>query len=320
MVRFTSLGYIKVGDHRLLKRIFALLLIFVIWSVPTVRAQEVPSLDTLTIDLWPEYDDPGVLVIYKAILSPQVTLPAEVTFRIPVQAGEPSAVAVGPDPNSVADVVYDTQVMGDWIDVSFIATTPAIQFEYYDPGLVKDGSQRSYRYEWPGDLAVNSITAQIQHPIGASNVTVAPAAGRVIQGGDGFAYNIIEVGALQAGIPFEINLSYQKDSDALSIQSLQIQPSATLSPGSVGMLNLGQWWIWLLAALGLFMIGGGGYWYWRLSRQETPLKKERRHRRAAPQATPEALAENAVYCHQCGKRASAGDRFCRSCGTRLRTE
>ena len=97
----------------MLKRIFPLLLIFIIWSAPTVRAQEPPSLDTLSIDLWPEYDDPGVLVIYKALLSPEVTLPAEVTFRIPVQAGKPSAVAVGPDPSSVADVVYETQVMGD---------------------------------------------------------------------------------------------------------------------------------------------------------------------------------------------------------------
>ena len=303
----------------MLKRIFPLLLIFIIWVAPTVRAQEPPSLDTLTIDLWPEYDDPGMLVIYKAIISPQVTLPAEVTFRIPVQAGKPLAVAVGPDPSSVADVVYDTQVMGDWIDVSFIATTPTIQFEYYDPRLIKDGSQRSFMYEWPGDLSVNSIIAQIQHPIGASNVTVTPAAGRVIQGGDGFGYNIIEVGALQAGIPFELNLSYQKDSDALSIQSLQIQPSATLAPGSAGMLNLGQWWIWLLAALGLVLIGGGGYWYWRLSQQDAPAKGRRR-RRASRQAAPQVLPQDAIYCHQCGKRATDGDRFCRSCGTRLRTE
>ena len=319
MVRFTTVDQFKFGDYRLLKRISLLLFISILWLVPAVSAQESPSLDTLTIDLWPEYDDPGMLVIYKAVLSPQVTLPAEVTFRIPVEAGKPSAVAVGPDPSSVADVVYDTQVMGDWIDVSFIATTPSIQFEYYDPRLVKDGEQRTFMYDWSGDLAVNSLIAQIQHPIGASSVTITPAAGRVIQGNDGLTYNLIEVGALQAGIPFELNLSYQKDSDALSIQSLQIQPSATLTPGSVGMLNLGQWWIWLLAALGLIMIGGGGYWYWRSSRQE-PAAKARQRRRASRQQMAETSTQEAIYCHQCGKRAGPGDRFCRSCGTRLRTE
>lgn len=319
MVRFTTVEQFKVGDHRLLKRITLFLFISILWLVPAVKAQESPSLDTLTIDLWPEYDDPGVLVIYKAVLSPQITLPAEVTFRIPVEAGKPSAVAVGLDPSSVADVVYDIQVMGDWIDVSFIATTPSIQFEYYDPRLVKEGAQRTFMYEWPGDLAVNSLIAQIQHPIGASNVSVTPAVGRIIQGSDGFTYNLIEVGALQAGIPFELNLSYQKDSDALSIQSLQIQPSATLTPRSVGMLNLGQWWIWLLVFLGLVLIGGGGYWYWRSGQQESPAKARRR-RRAPRQETAGTLPQEAIYCHQCGKRAGAGDRFCRSCGSRLRTE
>jgi hypothetical protein len=319
MVRFTTIKQFKVGDHRLLKKIIPLLFIFTIWMVTSVRAQESPSLETMAIDLWPEYDDPGVLVIYKAVLSPQVSLPVEVTFRIPVQASKPSAVAVGPDPSSIADVVYDMQVMGDWIDVSFIATTPTIQFEYYDPRLVRDGAQRTFMYEWPGDLAVNSLVTQVQHPIGASSVSVTPAAGRVVQGSDGFTYNNIDVGALQAGIPFDLNLSYQKDSDALSIQSLQIQPSATLTPGSVGMLNLGQWWVWLLVILGVVLIGGGGYWYWRLGQQETPANPRRR-RRAPRQESAGVLPQDAIYCHQCGKRAGEGDHFCRSCGTRLRTE
>ena len=27
---------------------------------------------------------------------------------------------------------------------------------------------------------------------------------------------------------------------------------------------------------------------------------------------------NDIFCHRCGKRAASGDRFCRSCGTKLR--
>lgn len=85
------------------------------------------------------------------------------------------------------------------------------------------------------------------------------------------------------------------------------------------MLNLGQWWIWLLVFLGLVLIGGGGYWYWRSGQQESPAKARRR-RRAPRQETAAAFTQEAIYCHQCGKRAGAGDRFCRSCGSRLRTE
>ena len=101
-----------VGARRLVKKIVLVILITLFIFAPAIKAQESPSLETLVIDLWPEYDQPSMLVIYKAELSPEVNLPAEITFRIPVEAGAPAVVAVGPDARSVADVVYDTQVMG----------------------------------------------------------------------------------------------------------------------------------------------------------------------------------------------------------------
>jgi len=308
-----------VGVPRLHKKIILIILIILFVSIPSAGAQESPSLESLAIDLWPEYDKPGVLVIYKAVLSPEVTLPAEITLRIPVEAGAPFAVAVGPDPSSVSDVVYDTQVMGDWLDVSFIATTPVIQFEYYDPLLVKEGSLRTFDYTWPGDYAVNSLNLQVQHPLGSSNLSVMPTAGRVVQNSDGFTYNIIEVGALSEGALFDIGISYQKETDALSIESLEILPSATITPGTSSLLNLDQWWIWLLGILGIVLIGGGGFWYWRMGRQETTSRK-RRHRKPPEKDTAAISSESAIYCHQCGKRAGPSDQFCRSCGTRLRIE
>ena len=308
-----------VGVPRVHKKKILIILIILFVSIPSAGAQENPDLESLAIDLWPEYDDPGVLVIYKAVLSPQVTLPAEITLRIPVEAGAPFAVAVGPDPSSVSDVVYDTQVMGDWLDVSFIATTPVIQFEYYDPRLEKEGSLRTFDYNWPGDYAVNSLNLQVQHPLGSSNLSVIPTAGRVVQNSDGFTYNIIEVGALSEGSLFDLRVSYQKETDALSIESLEILPSGTITPGTSSLLNLDQWWVWLLGVLGIVLIGGGGFWYWRMGRQETTSRK-RRHRKAPEKESAGSSPESVVYCHQCGKRAGPSDQFCRSCGTRLRTE
>lgn len=299
----------------MVKKIVLITLVALIVFVPLVQAQESPSIDTLVIDLWPEYDKPSILVIYKAELSPEVSLPAEITLRMPVQAGTPAVVAVGPDTNSVADVVYNTRVMGDWLEISFIATTPAIQFEYYDPRLVKEGAQRSFDFTWPGDYAINSLVLQVQHPPGATDVSVTPTMGRVVQDTFGFVYNIIEVGELDQASVFDIGVNYLKESDALSIESFQIQPSATITPGTSSLLNLDQWWVWLLIALGLILIGGGGYWYWRMGRQE-PAPKKRNHHKAESQEAPGSV----IYCQQCGKRAGAGDHFCRSCGTRLRIE
>jgi hypothetical protein len=303
----------------LVKRI-ALILLFIFLCLPAIgRAQESPTLSTMEIDLWPEYDRPSMLVIYKAALSPQVALPAELTFRIPVASGKPAAVAVGPDSASVADVVYDTRVNGDWVEVSFIATMPAVQFEYYDPNLKIDGAQRSFQYEWPGDYAMDSLDLQIQHPVGATDFVVSPTAGKVVQGKDGFAYNFIEVGALPVGSPFSLDVSYQKASDDLSVASLQVEPSAPISPGTSGRVNLLEWWPWILGGLGVLLIAGGGFWYWRSGRGEATTEGRRR-RRSARVKIEDTPPQEGVYCHQCGKRAGPGDRFCRSCGTRLRVE
>ncbi len=303
----------------MVKKTVLITLLALIVLIPSAQAQESPSIDTLVIDLWPEYDKPSMLVIYKAELSPEVSLPAEITFRMPVQAGMPAVVAVGPDTNSVADVVYDTRVMGDWLEISFIATTPAIQFEYYDPGLLMEGAQRSFDFTWPGDYGVDKLVLQAQQPLGAENLTVSPLMGRIVQDQVGFTYNIIDVGELEQGETFDLGVSYEKDSDALSVESLQIQPSATITPGSSNIFNLDQPWVWFLIVLGVVLIGGGGYWYWRTGRQETQPTK-RRQRRSSSVEQAEVPAGKAVYCHQCGKRARTGDVYCRTCGIRLRND
>ena len=260
-----------------------------------------------------------MLVIYKAELSLEVSLPAEITLRIPVEAGAPVVVAVGPDANSVADSVFETQVMGEWLEVSFIATTPAIQLEYYDPGLIKDGALRSFDFTWPGDYGVNTLVLQAQQPLGATNMMVSPQMGRKVQDQVGFTYDIIDVGELEQAETFELGVSYEKESDALSVESLQIQPSATITPGSSNLFSLDQPWIWFLIALGVILIGGGGYWYWRSGQEETQPQK-RKQRRSAKVSQDGVPSGKTVYCHQCGKRATPGDVFCRTCGTRLRSE
>jgi hypothetical protein len=304
----------------LLKRILYLILILVPLLIPApAGAQVVPGFSSFEIDLWPEYDRPDMLVIYKGVLSPQVTLPATITFRIPVEAGEPTAVAVGTDASSVADVNHTSQVNGDWLEVSFIAAMPAIQFEYYDPSLVVEGDQRSYQYSWPGDYGVDALSLQVQHPVGATGMTITPSAGRVEQGGDGFTYNIIDLGFLEPGATFDLNIRYQKEDSDLSVQSLEIQPSAPITPEATGGLSLDTAWPWLLGLFGVILIAGGGFWYWRSGR-ETPAEKSGRRRRPPATRSTETVAQDGVYCHQCGKRAASGDRFCRACGSRLRTE
>ena len=122
------------------------------------------------MDLWPEYDRQAVLVIYRITLPPSVSLPVDLTIRIPAASGEPSAVAVkqatATGETSLFTIPYTRQVSGEWALIQMTATNPEVQLEYYNSGLLKQEQSRQYEYRWPGDYAVNSFSIQVQHPSG----------------------------------------------------------------------------------------------------------------------------------------------------------
>jgi hypothetical protein len=303
----------------MLKRFVPLFLILALFSPLKVKAQEGITLPSAEVDFWPEYDKPSMLVIYRLTLPASVSLPYEMTARIPAAAGEPNAVASKQPDGALFNLPHDNQVVGEWSVLTFRATTPEIQIEYYDPGLKKQGNEREYVYQWPGDYAVDSLLIQIQQPFGATNMSISPALGSGRVGQDGLTYYGAEEGALAAGQPFSITIHYQKDTDTLSATTIQVQPSEPLTETPTS-LNLASMLPWFLGGLGVLLIVGGAIWYRQSGRGETSQPQRRRRGKAQVASASAPAAETGfVYCHQCGKRAGPGDRFCRSCGTPLRT-
>jgi hypothetical protein len=305
----------------LLKRLFILILL-VLFSLPAVvDAQGTIELSSLEVDLWPEYDRPSMLVIYHATLPPEVDLPAEVTFRIPARAGNPNAVAIRQPDGSLISVAYDRQVDGKWGQISFTATSPQVQLEYYDSLTIQD-EQRHFEYVWPGDYAVENLVIQAQQPFGARDVIFSPGMSISNTGQDGLVYYSTQVGSIEAGNTLTIAMDYNKPDNNLSVEQLQfeVQPSAPLPPDTTGSTDWLRYLPWVLGILGITLIAGGGYWYLRQSKEQQPQAPRRRRRQASPADSEASGVDKGIYCHQCGKRAGPTDRFCRSCGTRLRVE
>jgi hypothetical protein len=302
-----------------MRKIFALLPLLILLLPTSSRAQEEVSFSTLEVNLWPEFDQPSMLVIYFATLSPQVSLPVEVTFKMPAGVDTPHAVAVGPSPGQVGDVFYNSVVSAGTTGISFTATAPYIQFEYYYSGIFGQDNQRHFEYRWAGDYAVDSFSLRVQQPVDTTDFRLSPATSNVLQAADGLWYHLMEVGALNAGDTFQVRLDYRKDSDSLTYQSLQIEPSGEI-PISPSIPIGNQYLVWVLGVLGLLLIAGGGFWYWNSNRQVEQPRAKRRRRSASAEEVDDVEQGEPVYCHQCGKRAFGRDRFCRSCGVRLRKE
>jgi len=310
----------------MLKRFLTLaVLITSLFLASATLAQESLRVSELEVDLWPEYDRSDVLVIYHVKLPADISLPVDVVFRIPVASGDPHAVAVRQADGALLNAVYDRQVEGDWALITVTATMPEIQLEYYDPNISRENDLRQYTYTWLGDYPVEVMRIVVQQPVGASEMKVVPDLGSLVQfQGDPMQYYTMEVGSPKAGETVHVDLAYSKSSDVLSIESLPVQSTGPINGDDGSPSTFMAILPWLIGGLGLFLLAGGGFWYWQLRSAEAhPVSQKRGRRAKATIKSPEQLGADsngqAIYCHQCGKRAASGDRFCRVCGTKLRS-
>ena len=298
--------------------IFLISLILIFMPV-MIRAQQGITLTVVEVDLWPEFDRPTMLVIYHITLPAQASLPVSMSLRVPAEVGVPNAVAVKQPDGGLITIPYTQEADGDWSRLVFQATAKEVQVEYYDPGLQKNADQRHFEYTWPGDYAVDTFDIEVQQPSGATEMQFKPGMVTAHQGDDNLRYYRMNVGSLTFGQQFKISVDYKKSTDELSASNVPVEPSGPLNDPNTGIASMTSLLPWFLGVVGLLLIVGGGVWYWQSGRQKARPQREL-HRRNKPAES--AVADNAegshIYCHQCGKRASIGDRFCRACGTELR--
>jgi hypothetical protein len=310
-------------------------------AAPAAAQQSPVSFESLTVDIWPEYDQPSVLVIMHITVSAQVGLPATVGVRIPAEAGRPHAVAMQ-DVAGLYNLNYEMLSADAWTELRFTTPVPDVRIEYYDPTLQRDGPRRSFTYRWPGDYLVENFAIRTQQPVNASAMTFRPDLGSGRPGDDGLTYYALLAGRVDAGMDFELSFQYDKPDDLLtSPQQFQpVQPSQPIDSTTAGRVTLDQVLPWALGGLGVLMIAAGLFWYWRTGSSASSKRLQsapRRHRAkrasgtvsetspsapataSAPAPAPAAESDiEPAFCHQCGKRAGSSDLFCRACGTRLR--
>jgi len=292
-----------------------LAVLMALWVSFPAQAQSETRLSSVNVEIWPEYDQPAVLVICHISFPPDATLPATINLRVPAQA-EVFAVAVADSTSGLLNTPYDRIVQGLWATLKITANSKDLQVEYYD-ALVKNGTARHITYEWAGDYTVDSFAVSLQQPIGATDLVSDPTLTKSSVGQDGFVYYQPTPQPLAAGQSFTLTADYQKATDALSTTGLPVQPTQPLNGSTPGRVTMSSILPWVLAGIGgaLVMVGMvGGLYMWKSGTRRLSVSSKRY---AQPQQTSET---SEVYCYQCGKRAQPGDVYCRTCGMRLKAE
>jgi hypothetical protein len=279
-------------------------------------AQSKVAIQSIDVSLWPEYDKSEMLVINHIVLSADTVFPVQLDMRVPADAIL-NTVAVGETSDKVSDqgIEKTTKKDGEWLVISITATGPAIQIEYYDPGLKKDGNLRSYTYRWLSDYDATGFMAIFQVPFDATEFKSSLALqDDGVHPADNLQYYFSNAGNVPAGKVFTFDVNYQKPTDALSVSHLEIQPVA-VDENTSGRVSLNNYLPYIIGGFGVILIAGGLVYYWQSGR--SGLKKSRRRPRTRADREE---TESDVYCAQCGTRARGGDRFCRICGSRIRQQ
>ena len=297
-----------------MRKLFGLILLVAFIFPFGVGAQGTVRFSSVEVEIWPEYDRPEVLVIYRLSLAGDVTLPVELSIRIPLEA-EINAVATSNPAGTLMTAEYDAQAEGEWTRVTFSTSDPRAQIEYYAP-LPKQEAGREYRFVWLGDYAVELFKIFFKLPIDATDFQSQPVMQFLNTGSDNLAYYGLDHGPLAVGEAYSLDLGYQKATDRLSTADMDVQPVEDLGSGIAGF-PVQEYLPWVIGGLGLVLILVGVV-YFASSRRGDRMSRITRKRHAT--ARGEGASLEVTYCHQCGRRAQPGDQFCRACGVRLRRE
>jgi hypothetical protein len=295
-----------------MRKLLLILTFSLVFLIPSsIHAQSNQHLSTLSVDIWPEYDQPAVLMIYRIMLAPNTSLPASLDVRLPSNA-QINAVALVDPVKGLVNAPYDSSVQGKWALLEVSTTFLQVQVEYYMP-LVKNGSARHIVFEWAGDYAVDSLEVNFLRPFSADSVSISYTPVNTYPGQDGLTNYHIQTANLAVDQNFTLSIDYQRNTDDLSISSLPVQAASTPGPDTPGRVSMTGFLPWVLAGLGVVLIVDGivGFTVWQRGDQGAANHRKQTQKR-------EENEDEFTYCHQCGKRAQPGDVFCRTCGTRLK--
>lgn len=290
--------------------LFLLLLLGTAVSTTALAQSEAAAIDTLAVDIWPDFDRPAVLVLYTGSLPAAQPLPAAVTLPLPPDAELNAVARITAEGVMTDDVDFTENAAG----VSF--TTPDRQFrvEYYMP-YSEDGTLREFDFTWQADIPVNQFEVAVQEPRAAANLHTQPIAATVMQdSSDGFTYHILPDETLAEGETYAVNVTYNMDETVLSVNAAPPADIAPQTPPQAPPAAVQQpinWPLYLVLA-GLLLIGIALVWQFSSRRQRRVAKPAPARSKSKP------AGKGANFCHECGTRLNAGDKFCRKCGTAVK--
>lgn len=273
------------------------------------------NINKMRISVWPEYDNPRILVIYSGEFAQSSPFPQQVRFLVPAGVEISQVCALRQPENEHLCQLYQTTNEGDYLAIDYSLPLPVFYLEfYYD--AIKGQPDKSFAYQFESKYGIDKLEIEIQQPLRSSSFQLSPSSSSITSGSDGFKYYHYNFDGVTPGQVISFKGNYSKADS---------KPSITTNPKTGANSTLSV----VLAVIGVVALGTVGWMLLRRPRQRLAPRAAVSNTRALPRASQKPVARTnrpatanqsrkASFCSNCGLKLKDGDNFCAGCGTPAR--
>jgi hypothetical protein len=277
---------------------------------------EPTGLSGVTIWVYPEYDQPSLLTMFRGQLTgvtASAADPATVRFLMPATAVPFSAGFIGTDGlyarGGFTDPTKDANIdpypdreaseIAGWDEITFTVDSNSYVFEYYDP-VIPVTADKLINYEFPIRYPIADLTVYILQPRASSNFSVSPPGTTVSHNAFGenypaqyYSYSDLTV---DDDSPLAFDISYTK-SDARPSTQIPAGGSSGSSSEAIGIVSI----VMAVIVVASVMI--------IIFRQKSRTKRR-------PAKKSRTKIKRQKFCRQCGKQLDRATPHCPYCGAK----
>ena len=287
-----------------------LFLAFAFFSPAHALADQATHITTLDISVWPEYDQPGVLVQYQGQLASTGTsvTSRDLSVLVPKGAGVGAACGIKSDGSHTSETWKESDAGDGFTTVTYTESEPQFHVEfYYNPLVGSPDKTMDFTYE--ASSPVDDLYLEIQHPLKATNFTLSPDAPSSNTDKDGFTYHVYNQKQVAAGQTVSSKISYTKTDPNPSVSGQKPTAATATNQETSGGINPN-----LVVVLAVLAAAAGLIAYFAFIRRPQP--------QFAAIAGAESHGAQRIsrggFCTECGNGMEPEDRFCSTCGKERR--
>jgi len=276
-----------------------------------LSAAEPVSFQQVKLWVYPEYDDPRLLVMLEGRIV-GTTPSSAIRFLVPADAEMYSAGSLDAQGRySGGPPVRNPSNIPGWDEISYEVKTDTFRVEYYD-SVIRGSPDKTISYEFRTLYPISDLSVIIQEPLRSTDFNIKPKADSTAPV-EGFTGHLFSYQNVTPDRPLRFEITYTKSDPHPSIlptptgQS-QTVPQTTATDTGANLVIAGVIVVIIVVAVAV-MVG----------RKSFRGKPKKTHIKPVQQPRP-AKEDSASlrYCPDCGTRLERPSRFCPECGAKLK--